>query len=61
MKETQFGAAGRKCSPEKGCQRRRVSAGGERRRWLVVVVGAADFGPGKHQEDDVVLKEVAAG
>jgi hypothetical protein len=25
-----------------------------------VVVGVADFGPGKHQEDDVVLKEVVA-
>jgi hypothetical protein len=26
-----------------------------------VVVGAASFGLGKHQEDDVALKEVAAG
>jgi hypothetical protein len=61
MRETQFGVAGRKCSLEKGCQWRRVSIGGERRRWLGVVVGAADFRPGKHQEDDAVLKEVAAG
>jgi hypothetical protein len=51
MRETQFGAAGRKCSPEKGYQRRRVLAGGERRRWLGVVVG----------EDDAVLKEVVVG
>jgi hypothetical protein len=61
MRETQFGAVGRKCSPEKGYQRRWVSVGGERRQWLGVVVGAADSGPGKHQEDNVVLKEVAAG
>jgi hypothetical protein len=60
MRETQFGVARRKCSPEKGCQRRRVSAGGERRQWLGVVVGAADFEPGKRQEDDAVLKELAA-
>jgi hypothetical protein len=26
-----------------------------------MVIGAADLGPGKHQEDDAVLKEVAAG
>jgi hypothetical protein len=60
MRETQFGTAGRKCSSKKGYQRRQVSTGGERRWWLGVVVGAADFGPGKHQEDDVVRKEVAA-
>jgi hypothetical protein len=42
-------------------QWRWVSAGGERRRCLSVVVRAADFGPGKHQEDDAVLKEVVAG
>jgi hypothetical protein len=35
-------------------------ARGEQRWWLGVVVGLADFGPGKHQEDDVVLKEVVA-
>jgi hypothetical protein len=61
MRETQFGVAGRKCSPEKGCQQRQVLAGGERRRWFGVVVRAASFGLGKHQEDDVALKEVAAG
>jgi hypothetical protein len=25
-----------------------------------MVVGAADFGPGKHQEDDAILKEATA-
>jgi hypothetical protein len=61
MRETQFGVAGRKCSLEKGYQQRRVLARGERRRWLGLVVGAADFGPEKHQEDDAVLKEVETG
>jgi hypothetical protein len=61
MRETQFGVAGRKCSSEKGCQWRRVSTGGERRWWFGVVVEAAGFGPEKHQKDDAVLKEVAAG